>query len=148
VTQPIPLDEAINALKRDPTLPVRIRVDDELTIEVRAVEPSQPPKRSAADAFREVGRWEGESGEALDALCGRSPALESTGDRDARHHPLCIFDEKALGRWREVEVPRKVVERAQGKSEVQIAGGRNTTFLPVKLPRNSRAGCRSRGLPR
>jgi hypothetical protein len=68
VTRPIPLDEAINALKRDPTHAVRIRVDDELTIEVRAVEPSQPPKRSAADAFREVGRWEGESGEALDAL--------------------------------------------------------------------------------
>jgi len=31
------------------------------------------------------------------------------------HHPLCIFDEKAIGRWKEVEVPRKVVEQvAQG----------------------------------
>jgi hypothetical protein len=30
----------------------------------------------------------------------------------AAHHPLCIFDEKALGRWREVELPAKVREQA------------------------------------
>jgi len=29
------------------------------------------------------------------------------------HHPLCIFDEKALGRWREFEVPAKVREQAE-----------------------------------
>lgn len=32
------------------------------------------------------------------------------------HHPLCIFDEKALIRWREVELPQKVVDQA-------VAGG-------------------------
>jgi hypothetical protein len=29
------------------------------------------------------------------------------------HHPLCIFDEKALGRWREFELPAKVQEQAE-----------------------------------
>jgi hypothetical protein len=29
---------------------------------------------------------------------------------------LCIFDENALGRWKEVELPEKVVEQA-------VAGG-------------------------
>ena len=67
--EPLPLDEAIQALRRDPTHPVRVRVDDELTVEVRAVhEPAGQPRRSAADAFREVGRWEGETGAELDAL--------------------------------------------------------------------------------
>ena len=28
------------------------------------------------------------------------------------HHPLCIFDEKALGRWREIDVPRSVTDQA------------------------------------
>jgi hypothetical protein len=68
VSQPLPLDEAIQALKRDPTHPVRVRVDEELTVEVRAVEPTAVPKRSAADVFRELGRWEGETGAELDAL--------------------------------------------------------------------------------
>ena len=68
MSQPIPFDEAIEALKRDPTHPVRVRVDEELTVEVRAVEPTVVPKRSAADAFRELGRWEGETGPELDAL--------------------------------------------------------------------------------
>lgn len=66
--QPLPLDEAIQALKRDPSQPVRVRVDEELTVEVRAVEPAAAPKRSAADAFRELGRWEGETGTDFDAL--------------------------------------------------------------------------------
>jgi hypothetical protein len=69
VAQPSPLDDAIKALKRDPAHPVLVKVDEELTVEVRAVTaPSQAEKRSAADAFREVGRWEGETGEELDAL--------------------------------------------------------------------------------
>jgi hypothetical protein len=68
VSQPLPLDEAIQALKRDPTHPVRVRVDEELTVEVRAVEPTAVPRRSAADAFRALGRWEGETGVELDAL--------------------------------------------------------------------------------
>jgi hypothetical protein len=68
VSQALPLDEAIQALKRDPTQPVRVRVDEDLTVEVRAVESTAVPKRSAADAFRELGRWEGETGAELDAL--------------------------------------------------------------------------------
>jgi hypothetical protein len=68
VRKPLPLDEAIQALKRDPTHPVRVRVDEELTVEVRAVEPAAVPRRSAADAFRELGRWEGETDAELDAL--------------------------------------------------------------------------------
>ena len=68
MSQPLPLDEAIQALKRAPTHPVRVKVDEELTVEVRAVEPTAVPKRSAADTFREPGRWEGETGAELDAL--------------------------------------------------------------------------------
>ena len=68
MSQPLPFHEAIQALKRDPTHPVRVRVDEELTVEVRAVEPTGASRRSAADAFRELGRWEGETGAELDAL--------------------------------------------------------------------------------
>lgn len=40
-----------------------------LTVELRAVEdPAQMPRKSAANVFREVGPWEGERGEELDAL--------------------------------------------------------------------------------
>jgi hypothetical protein len=53
------LDEAIEALRRDPSQPVRARLDN-LTVELRAVpEPSRG--RSAADVFREIGPWEGET---------------------------------------------------------------------------------------
>ena len=68
MSQPLPLDEAIQALKRDPTHPVRVRVDEELTVELRAVTGVQALRKSVADVVREVGRWEGETGEELDAL--------------------------------------------------------------------------------
>jgi Arc/MetJ family transcription regulator len=68
VSQPLPLDEAIQAVKRDPRHPVRVRIDEELTIDVRAVAGVEAPSRSVADVLREVGRWEGETGEELDAL--------------------------------------------------------------------------------
>lgn len=71
MNQPLPLDEAIQALRRDPTHPVVVKVDEGLTIEVRAVEPVLRPKRSAADALREIGCWVGESGDELDALFTR-----------------------------------------------------------------------------
>ncbi len=68
VNQPLPLEEAIKALRRDPTHPLRVKVDDELTVEVRAVavaskEPRAlaPGEKSAADVFREIGPWEGET---------------------------------------------------------------------------------------
>ncbi len=66
-----PLKEALEALRRDPTHPVRVRVDDELTVEVRAVEHGPSQKRTVGDVLREIGRWEGETGPALDALFGR-----------------------------------------------------------------------------
>lgn len=63
VSQPLRLDQAVEALKRDPTHPVRARVD-ELTVELRAV-PEGPQYRTAADAFRDI-RWHGD--ESLDEL--------------------------------------------------------------------------------
>lgn len=68
MSQPLPFDEAIEALKRDPTHPVRVRVDEELMVEVRAVAGVEAPRKSVADVLREIGRWEGETGEELDAL--------------------------------------------------------------------------------
>lgn len=90
VSQPLSLDEAINALRLDPTTPVLVKVDDALTVELRAVEVAavakktmgellrevaaageQAEKKTAADLFHEIGRWEGESGAELDALFAR-----------------------------------------------------------------------------
>jgi hypothetical protein len=68
VSQPLALDQALEALKRDPTNAVRARVG-EMTVELRAV-PDSPPaiERSAADILREIGRWEGETYEELVSL--------------------------------------------------------------------------------
>lgn len=70
VNQRLPLDEAIQALRRDPTQPVRVKVDG-LTVEVRALEAAAPAKGTVGDLLRDVGRWEGESGPSLDALFTR-----------------------------------------------------------------------------
>jgi hypothetical protein len=72
VSQPLPLDEAIQALKRDPTHPVRVKVDEELTVEVRAVG-EETPSKTIGDLLREIGPWEGETGADLDALFTRQP---------------------------------------------------------------------------
>jgi hypothetical protein len=80
VSQALPLDEAIQALRRDPTHPVLVKVDDWLTVEVRAVEPAEARKRSAADVFREIGRWEGETGAELDALFSRQRSNRQVPD--------------------------------------------------------------------
>ena len=70
VSQPLALDQAVEALRRDPTQAVRARVGD-MTVELRAVLGSPPAvERSAADALREVGPWEGETYEELVALFG------------------------------------------------------------------------------
>jgi hypothetical protein len=53
------LEEAIQRLRHDPLHPVEATVGD-LRVEVRVKAP-----RSAADLFREVGPWEGESTEEL-----------------------------------------------------------------------------------
>ena len=80
VNQRLPLDEAIQALRRDPTHPVLVKVDEGLTVEVRAVEPAEARKRSAADVFREIGRWEGETGAELDALFSRQRSNRQVPD--------------------------------------------------------------------
>jgi hypothetical protein len=65
VSQHLALDQAVEALKRDPTHTVRARVGD-MTVELRAV-PDSPraTERSAADALREIGPWEGETYDEL-----------------------------------------------------------------------------------
>ena len=79
VSQPLPLDEAIQELKRDPTHPVRVRVDEELTVEVRAVG-EEIPSKTIGDLLREIGPWEGETGAALDALFTRQPGNRRVPD--------------------------------------------------------------------
>jgi hypothetical protein len=71
VSRHLALDQAVEALKRDPTHAVRARVGD-MTVELRAV-PDSPPTaaRSATDALREIGPWEGETYEELVALFAR-----------------------------------------------------------------------------
>ncbi len=81
MNQPLPLDEAIQALRRDPTHPVRVRVDEELTVEVRAVADEPAPAKTMGDLLREIGRWEGETGEELDAL------FANIRQRSNRHVP-------------------------------------------------------------
>jgi|GEM_PF-1506174 len=68
VNLPLPLEEAIKALRLDPTHPLRVKVDDELTVEVRAVDEEPARAKTVGDLLREIGRWEGETGEELDAL--------------------------------------------------------------------------------
>jgi hypothetical protein len=53
------LEEAVERLRRDPVHPVEAIVGD-LRIEIRV---KAPP--SAADLFREIGPWEGETTEEL-----------------------------------------------------------------------------------
>ena len=79
MSQPLFLDEAIQALKRDPTHPVRVRVDEELTIEVRAVG-EEASSKTIGDLLREIGPWEGETGDALDALFARQPGNRRVPD--------------------------------------------------------------------
>ena len=48
-----------------------VKVDDGLTVEVRAVEAPAPAEQTLGDLLREIGRWEGERGAELDALFTR-----------------------------------------------------------------------------
>jgi hypothetical protein len=65
VSNRLSLDEAVEALMRDPTHAVRARLGD-MIVELRVVPKSPPkPERSAAEVLREVGPWEGESYEEL-----------------------------------------------------------------------------------
>lgn len=49
------LEEAVARLRRQPDHPVEAEIGG-LLVEIRV-----KPRRSAADAFREIGPWEGES---------------------------------------------------------------------------------------
>lgn len=80
VSQPLSLDEAIQALKRDPTHTVRVKIDEALTVEVRAVDVAARVKRTIGDLLREVGRWEGETGADLDALFVRQRSNRQVPD--------------------------------------------------------------------
>jgi hypothetical protein len=68
VSLPLPLEDAVRSLKLDPSHPVRVKVDDELTVEVRAVTAKSGPEKTVGELLDEIGRWEGETGEELDAL--------------------------------------------------------------------------------
>lgn len=87
--EPLRLNDAVEALKRDPSRPVVARVDD-LTVELRALSSGasrleneipardkQPRalrvgEQSAADIVREIGAWEGEPLEELLDRCSRA----------------------------------------------------------------------------
>jgi hypothetical protein len=66
VSQPLPLDEAVRALKRDPTQPVVTRVAD-LTVEMRTVPETAhgASPRTVGDALVGIA-WHGD--ETLDEL--------------------------------------------------------------------------------
>ncbi len=66
-TLPGTLEEAIAQLRKDPIRPVRAEVDG-LTVEVRRVETAPAAGSCAADVFREVGRWEGESDQEIRSI--------------------------------------------------------------------------------
>ncbi|MBI5368906.1 MAG: hypothetical protein HZA54_17860 [Planctomycetes bacterium] len=62
------LEEALAHLRREPDQVVRARVKD-LTVELRAVREGACA-RSAADVFREIGPWAGETTEEIFAILG------------------------------------------------------------------------------
>jgi hypothetical protein len=65
VNDSLSLDQAVDALTRDPTQPVSARVGG-MIVELRVVPNLSPTAvRSVADVLREVGSWEGESYEEL-----------------------------------------------------------------------------------
>lgn len=55
------------ALRRDPTHPVRATVDG-MAVELRALEPEVGESRRLGEVLREIGPWEGETHEELDAI--------------------------------------------------------------------------------
>lgn len=55
------LNEAVARLKKDPSQPVRARIED-MTVEVRAVVEARSDQ-SAADVFAAIGPWAGETTE-------------------------------------------------------------------------------------
>jgi hypothetical protein len=60
------LEEAVEALKRDPSRPVRAQVVDDLDLELRAVGSKSPPVR-LGEFLSSLGPWEGESTAELHA---------------------------------------------------------------------------------
>ena len=68
------MEEAIEQLRRDPAHPVEAIVGD-LCVEVRI-----RGLRSAADLFREIGPWEGETTEALWKRLAEERRLGGSGE--------------------------------------------------------------------
>jgi hypothetical protein len=71
----------------------------------------------ATPPFRKVERHECANNPSWrECECRKWFDAESRGPWGERetpaHHPLCIFDEKAIGRWTEVETPEKVLKQA------------------------------------
>ena len=60
------LEEALHELRQEPSRPVRARVEG-MVVEVRVV-PEGAAGRSAADAFAEVGPWQGETTDEIMAI--------------------------------------------------------------------------------
>ena len=67
------LDEAVAALRQDPSKPVRAKLGD-ITVELRAVNDGHT-EQSAADAFAAVGPWEGETPDELRKRLSRARFL-------------------------------------------------------------------------
>jgi len=68
------LEKAVEALKRDPSRPVRAQVDD-LDLELRAVGSESRPVR-LGDFLSSLGPWEGES---TAELCARLKEARASG---------------------------------------------------------------------
>jgi hypothetical protein len=74
------LEDAVARLKRDPRTIVTVEVDG-LEVEIRAVGAgTSPQQRSAADVFREAGRWEGESTEQVIARLTEARRAGGSGE--------------------------------------------------------------------
>lgn len=63
------LDDALAALKRDPSLPVRIHVDAlDMDVELKAVPPLQRTGTGLGSRMAALGPWQGESLEEITTI--------------------------------------------------------------------------------
>jgi len=80
----------------------------------------------------------------------RSGKRRRLGKRNTEaHHPLCLFDEKTLGRWKEIEVAKPVPDQVTrggflGTPKRPAAGKRRSRFA---ANRRSSTGGRARAEP-
>lgn len=63
------MDDALAALKRDPTRPVRVHVDAlDMDVELKAVPPLQRTGVGLGSRMAALGRWQGESLEEITTI--------------------------------------------------------------------------------